>query len=229
MDVNTRIKKLSGHSENLLTFYLGTLRKYSVLDPMLFSQEVCNKYGSKLASNGYAVVRDTLYYGVVQDIANMFFDKGKTNPSILNIKDMLDHELVMKYLENKYTSAYASYNKDLNSWYKKQRRMERAQEFKTYHKELVEYIEILKKDQELKSCKSIRDGFTAHIDLQYSGGKYSYPNISKYGMKWGTPKRLLTELKPIIERIGYIVRDAAFGWKSFKSQNDRMASGLWSI
>src|SRR3990172_312055 len=164
MDVNTRIKKLSGHSENLLTFYLGTLRKYSVLDPMLFSQEVCNKYGSKLASNGYAVVRDTLYYGVVQDIANMFFDKGKTNPSILNIKDMLDHELVMKYLENKYTSAYASYNKDLNSWYKKQRRMERAQEFKTYHKELVEYIEILKKDQELKSCKSIRDGFTAHID-----------------------------------------------------------------
>ena len=204
MDVNTRIKRLIGHSENLLTFYLGTVRKYSVLKPMIFSQEVCKKYGSKLAANGYEEVRKTLYYSVVQDIANMFFDKGKTNPSILNIKDMLDHELVIKSLENKYTS-YASNDKDLESYYKK-RRMERAQEFKKYHKELVEYIEILKKDQELKSCKSIRDKFTAHIDLQYSGGEYSYPNIEKYGMKWGTPKRLLTELKPIIERIGYIVR-----------------------
>lgn len=228
MDVKTRIKKLSGHSDNLLTFYLGTVRKYAVLHPMIFSQEVCNKYGSKLASNGYEVVRETLYYGVVQDIANMFFDKGKTNPSILNIKDMLDHELVIKSLENKYTSAYASYDEDLKSWYKK-RRMERAQEFKTYYKELVEYIEILKKDQELKSCKSIRDEFTAHIDLQYSGEEYTYPDISKYGIKWGTPKRLLDELKPIIERIGYIVRSADFTWEQFESQNDRMASGLWSI
>lgn len=228
MDVKTRIKKLIGYSENLLTFYLGTVRKYSVLHPMIFSQEVCNKYGSKLASNGYVVVRETLYYGVVQDIANMFFDKGKTNPSILNIKDMLDNNLVMESLENKYTSEYVPDYEDMKSVYEN-RRMKRAQEFKTYHKELVEYIEILKKDQELKSCKSIRDEFTAHIDLQYSGGEYSYPDISKYGMKWDTPKRLLTELKPIIERIGYIVRAADLNWEQFESQNNRMASGLWSI
>jgi hypothetical protein len=228
MDVKTRIQKLSGHSEGLLTFYLGTVRKYSVLDPMISSQEVCNKYGSKLAFNGYMIVREALYYGVIQDIANMFFDNGKTNPSILNIRDMLNNKLVLTSLEGNYTSEYVPDDEATKSWYEN-RKMEKSQKFKTYHNELVEYIKILNDDQELKSCKSIRDEFTAHIDLQFSEEKYSYPDISKYGLKWNTPKRLLTELKPIICRIGYIVRDADFAWESFESQNNRMASGLWSI
>lgn len=228
MNIKTTVRKLTGYSENLLTFYLGTVRKYALLDPMLFSKEVCDKYGSRLASNGYALVRETLFYGVVQDIANMFFDKTGTNPSILNIKDMLDHQQVINFLREKYTSEHVIDNGNLRTWHKN-RRKERAQEFETFHKELFDKIRNLETSKDLNLCKTIRDKFTSHIDLQFSGGNYSYPDISKYGIKWGTPKRLLNELKPIIIRIGYVVRQSGFAWDTFDSQNNKIASGLWSI
>lgn len=228
MNVKTTVRKLTGYSENLLTFYLGTVRKYALLDPMLFSKEVCDKYDSGPSSNGYALVRETLFYGIVQDIANMFFDKAGTNPSILNIKDMLDPQQVINFLKEKYTSEHVVDSEYIRTWHKNRPR-ERATEFEIFLKELSDKIENLKTDEELILCKTIRDKFTSHIDLQFSGGNYSYPDISKYGLKYGIPKRLLKELKPIIILIGYVVREAGFAWGSFDSQNNTMASGLWSI
>ena len=228
MNVNKTIQKLTGHSENLLMFYLGTVRKYSILDPMLFLQEICDKYGARESFGGYIEIRETLYYSVIQNIANMFYKYQKTNPSILRIKEYLSEELVASALKQNYISEPIPDNEDFRSHYEARKR-ERMLEFDEYLKNLIIDIETLEYAPEMSACKSVRDKFTAHLDLQSSGNEYSYPDIATFGITYGTPKKLLAELRPVIERIGNVVRGAGFAWDSFDSQNNKMADGFWSV
>jgi hypothetical protein len=225
MNPKLTIKKLIGHSNNLLTFYLGTVRKYAMLDPMIFSEDVCTSNGSDVAAEGFKILRSTLYYGVVQDIANIVFDNGKSNPSIINIHSMLESGKVVEYLRKNYVTEYVD-DEDLIEVYK-ERAEARGKEFDGHMKELSELIESLKSNTEVRSTKSIRDKFTAHIDLQYINGTYEYPDISKYGLQWASLRKILSDIKPVIERIGFVVRDAGFDWESFEQQNLRISKGYW--
>lgn len=221
------INKLIGHSSNLLTFYLGTVRKYKLLEPMIFSQGVCEKYGSGNASEGFKIIRSSLYYSVIQDLANIVFDDGQTNPSVSNIVNKLEHDIIANELRKKYTSEYCP-NEEFRELYNR-REHERGEEFDTHLRNLLTEIKALYKNQLFSAAKSVRDEFTAHLDLQYLDGKYVYPDIEKYGLKWGSPKAMLELLKPIIEKIGFIVRDASFAWDSFEAQNEKIASSYWAI
>ncbi len=226
MNIESRIKKLIGHSDKLLTFYLGTVRKYSILDPMIFSQDVCGRFGSGKADSGYRLLRSTLFYSVVQDIANLFYDHGKTNPSVMNIYKMIDDGKIIDELRKRYITEYIP-DEALKVFYK-HRSHERTIEFNKYKKELCDQIKTIEKDQKLRAIKSIRDKFTAHIDLQFTNDNYEYHDIAKYSLKWNSLKRVLNDLKPIIESIGFVVRGADFAWDSFEQQNQKIADGLWN-
>ncbi len=210
----------------MLTFYLGTVRKYAILDPMLFSQDVCDRFGSGKSDSGYRLLRYTLFYSVVQDIANLFCDKGKTNPSVMNIYKMIDEDQITNELRKRYIAEYIPDKALMQSY--EQRAQKRTIEFNKHYKELCEYIKTMETDPELQAMKSIRDKFTAHIDLQFTNDKYEYPDISKYGLKWNSLKKTLNDLKPIVERIGFVVRRADFAWDSFEQQNQELADGLWT-
>jgi hypothetical protein len=45
MNIKSRLKKLDGHAQNLLSFYLGTCRKYAMVVPALFDQGVGHMAG----------------------------------------------------------------------------------------------------------------------------------------------------------------------------------------
>jgi hypothetical protein len=158
----------------------------------------------------------------------MFYQYQKTNPSILRIKETISEDLVAAALKKNYISEVIPDNEDFLPHYEERKR-ERTLEFDEHLKALINDVEALEHDPEMSACKSIRDKFTAHLDLQSSGNEYSYPDIATFGIKYGTPKRLLSELRPVIERIGYVVRGAGFAWDLFDSQNNKMSDGYWSV
>ncbi len=209
MNPKLAIKKLIDHSNNLLIFYLGVVKKYKVLEPMLFSQTVIEKNGSGPAAKGFKIIRNTLYYSIVQDIANIVFDSGKTNPSIINIVGKLEHDAVVKLLREKYSNKTFVFDFELNK--------------------LLEYEKAVRNNPEIKAAKSVRDAFTAHLDLQFVNGSYEYPDISKYGLKWDSLNNMLTELRPLIENIGYVIRNADFAWDHFESKNQQIANCYWEV
>jgi hypothetical protein len=227
MNLDLRIKKLVGQSENLLTFYLNIVRKYAILDPMLFSNDVCENFGTGKAANGYHILKTTLYYNTVQDIANLFYDRGNNNPIILNIFDMLDNEQVIDKLRKSYSfDGYGDGSlEDLHI----QSVDQRTSEFNLHQTKLFHNITIAKTNPDLKNMKKVRDQFTAHLDLQLTeDDEYQYPDVSKYGLAWGTPKKIISELRPIIEQIGFIIRDSGFSWDAFERQNKTLSDGLWN-
>lgn len=225
MNVNKTIEKLEGHSNNLLTFYLGTVRKYALVDPMIFDKEVCENRGSDRAATGFSIIRNTIYYGVIQDIANIVFDNGKSNPSIVNIMDKLNHEAIVKGLREKYALEYCA-DPELVEVYRQREDINRAK-FDTYFEQLSELADEVLNSDEFRATKSVRDEFTAHLDLQYIDGSYEYPDIKQYGLKWNSAKMMLEQLKPLISYVGYVVRNADFAWESFEAQNSRLSVGFW--
>lgn len=225
MNPKLTIKKLEGHSSNLLTFYLGIVRKYAVLEPMIYSKTVCDEYGSGVATTGFTIIRSSLYYGLIQELANIVFDSGPSNASINNIVDKLSRNEVTKILRDKYTAEFCP-EEELKKLYK-QRAIERGEEFDSHLEQLLKLVHDVQSDSDFKAAKAVRDEFTAHLDLQYTNGNYEYPDISKYGLKWGSLKSMIDILKPIIDRIGFVTRDAGFAWKSFEVQNKKIADGYW--
>lgn len=225
MNVKKTIEKIEGHSSNLLTFYLGIARKYSVLDPMIFNKDICESRGSDRAATGFSIVRNTIYYGVIQDIANIVFDNGKSNPSIVNIMDKLSHEAIINALRDKYASEYCP-DPELIEIYRQREEINRAN-FDTYFDQLSKLADKVLRSGEFEAAKSVRDEFTAHLDIQYNDGSYEYPDIKQYGLKWNSPKMMLEQLKPLISCVGYVTRNADFAWESFETQNSRLATGFW--
>jgi len=225
MNVNKTIEKLEGHSSNLLTFYLGTVRKYALVDPMIFDKGVCEKRGGDRAATGFSIIRNTIYYGVIQDVANIVFDSGKSNPSIVNVMEKLGHIAIVSGLREKYASEYCS-DPELAEVYRKREEINRAK-FDTYFEQLSKLAGEVLNSGEFQAAKSVRDEFTAHLDLQYIDGSYEYPDIKQYGLKWNSPKMMLDQLKPLISHIGFVVRNAGFAWESFEAQNSRLSVGFW--
>lgn len=225
MNPKLTIKKLEGHSSNLLTFYLGIVRKYAVLEPMIFSKTVCDENGSGVAATGFTIIRSSLYYGLIQELANIVFDSGSSNPSINNIVDKLKHKEVTKVLRDKYTAEF--YPEEEFKEIYMQRAIERGKEFDSYLEQLLKLVHDVQSNLEFKAAKIVRDEFTAHLDLQYTDGNYEYPDICKYGLKWGSLKSMIDILKPLIDRIGFVVRDAGFAWESFEVQNEKITDGYW--
>jgi len=225
MNPKQTIEKLEGHSSNLLTFYLGTVRKYAVLEPMIFSKTVCDENGRGLAATGFSMIRSSLYYSLIQELANIAFDSGSTNPSIKNIVGKLNHDEVIKVLRAKYTVEFCP-EEEFKELYE-QRAVERGKQFDSHLQELLKLAHNLQDNSDFKAAKSVRDEFTAHLDLQYIDGNYEYPDISKYGLKWSSLKNMIGVLKPIIDRVGFVVRDAGFAWESFEAQNKKIADGYW--
>ena len=226
MNIELTLRKLDGHSTGLLTFYLGVLRKYSILDPMIFDEGVCKGYGSNKAVHGFSLLRSTLFYGVAHDIANIVFDKGKSNPSIFNIVSTLENDAVISKLRDRFAIEFCP-REELREFFA-EREIENRRRFDMSLDELRKQAGKILSSEEFLSAKNVRDEFTAHLDLQFIDGKYEYPDISKYNLKWNSAKSMLAELKPVIANIGFVVRNAGFAWEAFKRQNRDLSTSFWS-
>lgn len=227
MNVNKAIEKLEGHSSNLLTFYLGTVRKYALLDPMIFDKGVCESRGADRAAAGFSIIRNTIYYGVIQDIANIVFDNGSSNPSIVNIMDKLSHKGIVKGLRDKYALEYCP-DPELVEVYRQREEANRAR-FDGQIEKLSELADVVLYSSEFRAAKSMRDTLIAHLDLQYLNESYVYPDVQTYGLKWSSAKMMLEQLKPLISHVGFVVRNADFAWESFEDQNSRLSVGFWHL
>ncbi len=224
MNLEPTIQKLEGHSDKLHNFYLGVVKTYSVLHPMIFSKDVCNRSGSGHGCAGFNIIRESLYFSLIQDIANLVFDNGRTNPSIVNTIALLNRDVVKKELRTRYT-APRYHCAELDQVWK----VDRGREFDSYLTELFEKAGELSNHPYAKAAKSMRDKLIAHLDLRLvNDGNYQIPDAKEFKLKWDSLKVMIDLLKPIVDRINHVVRSAGFDWCSFESQNAKIANGYWN-
>src|SRR2546422_7407355 len=99
-----RIGKLKGHAEHLLDLFRRLRARFAFLEPMLFDSDVVATHSQGRKGHGFGVIRDTLLYACVQDIANLTTDKDHRTPSIAKIMADLEDPAILARLRDDFSS-----------------------------------------------------------------------------------------------------------------------------
>jgi AbiU2 len=227
------IEKLKGHTDHIVGLYLLFAEKYALIDPMIFGKRVCRRFGSAEKGRGFDLIRKTLYYACLQDLANLCFDKHDKTPSICKLVQKLGSPEVKAMLRQSYSQyPINTQNSDPNiqASLERYRRKGEARLAKRFDRELKTVIQRWNKFEaspRAKSIQSIRDKITAHFELEKTEGKYAYVPVSRFGLLWSDLRKFIVELRPIIETLNSLVRNAGMDVTSTVAQYNEYGKRFW--
>jgi AbiU2 len=129
------IEKLKGHTDHVLGLYLLLAEKYALIDPMFFGKRVVRRFGCAERARGFDLIRKSVYFACLQDLANICFDKQDKTPSICKLVEKLKSHEVQEMLRHNYSQyPINTQNSDPNirvslQKYRKQREVKLAKRF----------------------------------------------------------------------------------------------------
>ncbi|MGA2138071.1 MAG: hypothetical protein ABSH14_04335 [Verrucomicrobiia bacterium] len=215
-----RVKRLVGHTDQLLGCFLGLKQKYAFLQPMIADEQVARRHGSGMKTEGFEVIRQSLFCDCVQDVVKLSLDKDKRTPSIANIMEEVSREEVRQSLREVLRAAIKRWDADVQE--------QQSIIFDEKYKTLLSNWGNFQKQPWLNGFKAVRDKLTAHLELKIMDGKYSPIDVSKLGLKWGDLGKSLDLLQPIVLGLNLIVRKSSFGMDDLELSLKHSASAFWS-
>lgn len=233
----SQIKKLEAHTGHLLDGFIRLRERYSILAPMLFSEEVIKLYGTAGRTRGFWTLRKSLFLSCAQDIAKLSLDRDKRAPSIRNIMIALDNKEICDALRNQFANwslPSLEEEKDPEIIAAIQRIELREQGEKR-----VQFDEILtdaKKEWALLAANdymtsflTIRDKVTAHTEIRHVADKYEPIDLSDLGLTWNDLTLAINAMQSLIEKLGTLIRNAGFAWDSFDYQVNKASKAFWVV
>jgi len=193
MNKKTYLKKKRAQIEHLTLAFHGLNEQYSLLEPMLFDDELVRKHNNY----GFTVIRQSLFFNCILDIVNIV-KREDGDISIESIADMFSEEVIMKTLHDEivYFEAYKGIPE-----------LEQSQS-EAFNKSVVDVQVAIKEflaSDEYVSFKTIRNKRVAHIVLKQVGNEYGLLDISTLGLKWEDLKVVIDKLSDIIFNLNIIL------------------------
>ena len=108
-----QIKKLVGHTDQLLECFLGVKQKYAFLHPMIADPQVAQRHGSRTKAEGFATIRQALFLDSIQDVVKLSCDSDERTPSVTNIMNEVAKDDVRQFLREALRAAIRSWDADV--------------------------------------------------------------------------------------------------------------------
>jgi hypothetical protein len=169
----------------------------------------------------------------LQDLANICFDKQQRTPSIRKIVKDLESSDVQKLLRE----HYAHYPVDIVEsnpaisisieQFKKKREKKLAKDFDRKLKELFNKWIKFQTHPRNQAFESVRDKITAHFELEKVDTSYRYVPVKRFGLRWSDLRASIAELRPIVESLNLLIRNAGMDMKSVLSQHKKYGKHFW--
>ena len=209
--MNTKIRKLKGHSEHLLQSYLAVRKQYEYLEPMVFSRKVADVFNGHEGADVFHNMRINLYYLCIQDLANLLGDRCSKTPSVENLMNELWDPAITRTLRDQVVSQarYSMHPPILKEALDREQKRKMIG-FGVRMSRLNKSWELLSRAKHADSFKKVRDKITAHAELQFDRTTYNRFPIASLGLKWGDLKSALDNTEPIVLAIDRIIRGGGF-------------------
>lgn len=218
--VELEVEKLAVHADHLMGLCVALERKTRIAETLIFNDFSATFDGSH-ASTGFVLIRETLYFSIIQDLATIIFDRSEKSPSISNCLEKLEKPEVQNRCRESFV-AIGGLDPETT------RRLEKAnaEKFDSTLSDFLESAAKILKDKDALRSKKCRDKLIAHYDLSQDGSGYSSPMPEDFGLTWGTARCVLDKAKPVVDSISSLTRDAGFAWEIFDEQNSRIEADL---
>lgn len=219
--VNKRIAKLEAEVEALFDLTIRAYARFIFLRPMLVDQELHNRIGKEAKAIGFQQLRSWLYWGLVQELAKICFDKDTRSPSIMRLTEKLKDVELRNQLEAKCLKS----NREMGE---EPVRVSFNEAYEDFQKRAEEMLST----HSVGSYKTIRDKLISHNELRVSPQSttgYDFFDVKESKLKYGDERKLLETLQVLIDNLLLIVRNIDFTWESFFRNEERVARDFWEL
>lgn len=234
MTATERIRKLHGHAENLLDAFRGLRFNIAMLEPLIEDEDLKTQLSSGNRKAGFAALRQTLFLACALDVAKLCFDKDGRTPSIANVMMALSDPAVVTALRDQNTrfdvpreAGDADSETELEA-YENSERETLGRKFDETLRQLQSEWRALESSPLKTAFSTLRDKYTAHLELRFVNGSYQPIDIAALGLKWTDPGNVARAMEPLVLGIGLLVRDSDFDMSGAVKQFQQISAGFWS-
>src|SRR6516162_6592307 len=208
-----QIEKLEAEVEALFTLTVRAYGRFAFLRPMMRNKVLLRRIGRERKGEGFARLRNWLYWALVLELNKICSDHGKRTPSIQTITEKLEDDHLRKQLEDKYAKG----NADMDD-------AELRAEFNDLYSKYLRRAKKLLSSQSVGGYKTIRHKLIAHNELTSSRSGpgrpseltrikgYDFFDVKNAKVKYGDERRLLSKLQGLIKLLLSIVRSVGCDW-----------------
>jgi hypothetical protein len=219
--MNEQITKLEAEVEALFDLTIRAYARFIFLRPMLANQELLDRIRKEAKGVGFRRLRDWLYWGLVQELSKICYDKDPRSPSIARMTRELKDVQLLDQLEKKYVKN----NRDMGE-------AEVRDSFNRAYSDYHRRAEKMLSSHSVGGYKTIRNKLIAHNELvqsKLSLTGYDFFPVKNAKLKYGDERKLLETLQVLIDHLLHIVRNVDFSWDSLFRNNERVARDFWGL
>ena len=187
--MNERIAKLEAEVEALFDLAIRAYARFIFLRPMLTDQELHNRIGKEAKAIGFRQLRSWLYWGLVQELVKICWDKDPRSPSIMT----LARKLTDAELRNRLETKCLKNNREMGE---KRVRASFNEAYEDFQKRTEEMLS----SHSVGGYKTIRDKLISHNELRVSRQSttgYDFFDVKESKLKYGDERRLLETLQVV--------------------------------
>jgi len=225
-----QIEKLEAEVEALFTLTIRAYGRFAFLKPMMRNKVLLRRINRERKDEGFARLRNWLYWALVLELNKICSDHGKRTPSIQTITEKLEDDHLRKQLEDKYAKG----NADMDD-------AELRAEFNDLYSKYLRRAKKLLSSQSVGGYKTIRHKLIAHNELTSSRSGpgrpseltrikgYDFFDVKNAKVKYGDERRLLSKLQGLIKLLLSIVRSVGCDWGTSVRIEEKVAHKFWDL
>ena len=233
--MNQLSEKLFGYAEHLLGYFRGLDLKWALLEPMISDRSLQLRYQGGGRSEGFAAIRQTMYFDCVLDIANLAFDNDDRTPSIRGVIAGLEDPRAKSELRHSYSELALTMEIDPETTKREldsariEWRAEHARDFDERYERLLANWRSFCEQRWVPGFQEIRDKVRGHFELKKVGQSYTPAvDISQLGLQWCDPGDAIRLMEPIVLDLYLLIQRAAFYMAASTSHFQRVAKEFWT-
>ncbi len=222
-----RIEKWQEHTRHIRTNYLVLVKKYEIFQPMISDGTLINYIKEKNKANGFQVILNTLLFSCVQDIVNILRDDSDQTPSVIKVIKALKEDTLMSELKSIHFSHEDRRILQPGGGAKPLRGIQ-EEKFDKKHKELLNELRWIEKDEIIERFRRIRNQVVAHQDLKKTKTGYIY-KIDAYDLliKPADISYILEKMEKIIINLCFVVRNESVNFNQIKKAIKSASKTFW--
>jgi len=234
--IKTRAIKIRAYTKAMIGRLVVADQKIAMLSPLLHDKELLKKWDDSYGGHGLNLLKMTLYFDLVRELAAISLDKDKRCPSVKNILQLLESQDLLNYLKAEYCEPLPiNWINDIDEdskkfWEEKHHERDLAENEERFNKT---YQEIKSEYKALKSSilhEKIRDArnkLIAHYEMRHDGETPRMVDPTDFGLKWGDAEQYYILIKPIITNLVLIISNEGYSLDIYRTQHEAIANDFW--
>ncbi len=230
-----RLQKLQGHTDTLLSGFLGLRLNFALLNPLLGNRKAnIPQPPPGVLYHGISAVRTTLFRACVLDVVKLAWDTDERAPSIANLMAILGESEIRSLLIEQQIGAFILTDKGDDTWTPEQLQAIENRERERYREQVAQQFAQLTDfwtTLDTMSCKAgfiaMRHKHIAHLEVRLQGNTYEPLDITALSIRRGDLEDAVKLMGRIVWLLNAIIRDSDFAMDQAEQSFDTNAKRFW--